>query len=85
MAAEVSSKVEYVAVPNIHTKTIVMTYSKASATDYITLATYAIKTVIFAKAVVDLAGADDPCTYADDVITLSTGTGASRALIVGTS
>jgi len=83
MAAEVTSKVEYIVTPNIHVKAIVMTYSKASATDYITLTNYGIRTVLFADCRDDTGGADDPCTLATSVVTLSSGTGAGRALIIG--
>ena len=68
----------------------VVTYSKAGASDTIDVSTTTttnldspIKSVKFACASDDTAGAEDPLTYSDAVITLSANTGAGRALVIG--
>ena len=84
MAAETTSQVRYNISPYMDAKVIVVTYSKAGATDYVTTSTWGIKTILFATAKITGTGADDPCTWATSVLTLTTGTGASAALIIGT-
>ena len=85
MAAEVTAIVDYGVTPFINCKTLVVTYSKAGATDYLTLTTYGIKTVRYATAKITATGADDPCTWATSVVTFTTGTGAGACLVAGTS
>jgi len=64
----------------------VLTYTKTGASDTLAVATYSpIKTIIYAKAMIDSTGADDPLTISGTTITLSTGTGVGRVLVVGKS
>lgn len=84
MAAEVTSQVRYHSLPFIDMKCIALTYSKAGATDYATCSAYGIKTIVFACAKIVGTGADDPCTWATNVLTLTTGTGAGAAIVWGT-
>lgn len=85
MAAEVTSQVAYDGIPALGLSVYVLTYTKTGATDTLAVTTYTnIKTIVYAKAMVDAAGADDPLTWSSNVITLSTGTGAGRCLVVGT-
>lgn len=83
----ISSLVNYIVEPTIGTIMYVFTYTKVGATDTFDVGTgTAIKSILFAKAQVDLAGADDPITgITGTVVTLSTGTGAGRLLVVGKS
>lgn len=79
--------------PNSGLSMFVVTYSKAGATDYCTmdvvtneLAFSPMKTVRFACASDDTAGASDVVTYATSVVTfVGTGslTGAGRLLVIG--
>ena len=84
MAAEVTSKVKYDVSPVTNMCTFVFTYTKAEAADFFDVATYSpIKTIIYARAQVDAAGADDPLTWSGTTVTFSTGTGAGRVLVIG--
>lgn len=81
----ISSVVANNVIPAIGEDVHVLTYTKANAGDTIDLATYTpIKSIKFAKAQIDLAGADDPLTFSGTVVTLSTGTGAGRIIVFGT-
>lgn len=85
-AAEITSKVKYDVSPVTDMCTFVFTYTKVNATDYFDATTYSpIKTIIYARAQVDAAGADDPLTWSGTTITFSTGTGAGRVLVIGRS
>ena len=71
-------------IPNSDAFMGVITYSKAGATDFLTITTNTpIKTLRFAMCTDDTAGAEDPCTYSSTVITMSAGTLAGRVLFVG--
>lgn len=86
MAAECTSYTEYIVTPNIHMKAIVLAYTKASATDYITASTWGIKNVRFAIATDDTGGVYDPVTISSATITFAgTGslTGSGIIFIVG--
>jgi len=84
MAAEATSQTRYDVGPMFDKKMIIVTHTKASATDYITCSAYGITTVLWAMSKVLATGADDPCTWATSVVTFTTGTGASSVLVVGT-
>lgn len=70
--------------PQLGGTVAVLTYTKVNATDTIAIGgDLPISAIHFAKAIVDAAGADDPLTWSGTTVTLSTGTGAGRILIVG--
>lgn len=62
-----------------------ITYTKSNAGDTLVVSTaipeLAGKTIYYATARVDAAGADDPCTWSGLTVTFTTGTGAGRILI----
>lgn len=87
IAAEVTSQVDYNAIPALGKNMWVFTYTKATQNDTIAVATYAtgIRTILYAIANIDADGSDDPCTISGTSITLTSATtGAGRILIVGT-
>ena len=86
--AAVTAITEYQLAPGIDKKMIVMSYSKASANDYITVSSYGIRTILWASAKDDTAGADDVCTWSNAVLTFTgtgTLTGSGTCIIVGSS
>jgi hypothetical protein len=86
MAAEVTSKVVNSMVPGLGPQVYILTYTKTGITDTVVVSTYTpIKSIIWAKAMIDADGSDDPITsIASGTVTLSTGTGAGRVMVVGT-
>lgn len=86
MAAEVTAKTNAEVAPiggatNKGIKMAYITYTKANATDYFTCG-FAKEVLLVVGARLNATGADDPATVSTNVITFTTGTGASRALIV---
>ena len=82
--AEIASKVKYNVAPVLDLATYVFTYAKAAGADYFNVATYCpIKTIIFARAQSDVAGADDPLTWSGTTITFSTATTDGRCIVIG--
>jgi phage terminase large subunit-like protein len=83
-SAEAGSEVVYNASPGLGLAVYVFTYTKANAVDWIVASTYCpIKTILFVKANFDADGTDDPVTWSGQTITMSTGTGAARMVVVG--
>lgn len=71
-------------VPNCTNSVYVITYSKGATGDTLDIATYTpIKTILFAVASDDGAGAEDPLAWSGTTITFSAGTGAGRLLLIG--
>jgi hypothetical protein len=82
----ISSLVKYIAEPTQGLSVYVIKYTKAGATDFLTASlTIPVNTILYAKAMIDLDGSDDPLIISGATITLSTGTGAGRCLIVAKS
>ena len=72
--------------PNCNASMYIYTYSKAGATDYLTMnasVTNPVLNIRFASASDDSANADDPLTYSGTRAILSTNTGAGRILLIG--
>jgi len=89
MAAECTSQTRYDVSPMLDKKAIVVHYTKAGSTDYLTCSAYGITTVLWAccKAIAGTggsAGDHDPCTWATSVVTMTATTGTGAALVIGT-
>lgn len=85
--------------PDLGYKAAVLKYTKAAAGDYITLTAAAetargttgvtykygifMDTILFAVATKDVGGVSDPCTFASGIVTLTAGTLAGTALVIG--
>ncbi len=70
--------------PQLGGTVAVLTYTKVNATDTIEIGgDLPISAIHFAHAVLDNAGEADPLTWSGTTVTLSTGTGAGRILVVG--
>lgn len=84
--AEATAEVAYDAVPSLGLEIYVVTYTKGAATDWVLTTTLSPEgpKVLFTKAMIDLTGADDPCSWSSSTnrITCSTGTGAGRMLVI---
>ena len=72
-------------IPGLGQNAYVITYSKANVGDTLDVVAYGIKTIVFAEARDDSAGADDPVTWSGTTISFSAGTGAGRVLVIGES
>lgn len=81
----ISSLVTSIVEPTSNTGIWVFTYTKVNAADTFNVGTGTpLKKILFVKAQVDAAGADDPITtISGTTITLSVGTGAGRCFVVG--
>ena len=82
-------------IPNANESMYVATYSKSNTGDFITVNAvvsstlrneplFPIKTVKWAVATDDTAGAADPLSWSGLVISLTSGTGAGRMVLIGT-
>lgn len=85
-AAEVSGKSSVQITPiggatNDGVKMALLKYTKTNAGDYFTVG-IAKSIVAVVKASINASGADDPATFATNVVTFTTGTGAGRAIIL---
>lgn len=82
--AEIASKVKYNVSPVTDMMVYVFTFAKAAGGDYFDVATYSpIKSIIYARAQSDAAGADDPLTWSGTTVTFSTSTTDGRVLVIG--
>jgi hypothetical protein len=81
----VSSLVKYIVEPTMGSTMYVFTYTKVNVGDTFNVATgTAIKSILFAKAMIDADGADDPlASISGTTVTFTTGTGAGRLFVVG--